>query len=129
MKIPEGYLKLVEKIESNEIEVVDLTGSELGESCLLYIIEKLNSKVKNLKLTKNKITDDFLAHIIQFLDNIVVLNLGSNQLSEKCLDILIENRGELTNIKNIVLTQNKIPERRNKAKLEKLRGSGVIINI
>lgn len=79
------------------------------------------SKVKTAKLIRNKLTDEGLAKILPFMGDLVTLNLSQNSLTEKVLDILINNRSLIPKIKNIVLSLNKIVERKDKKKIDELR--------
>jgi hypothetical protein len=49
------------------------------------------------------------------------MNLSQNNLTEKTLDILTKGRQMIPKVKNIVLSQNKINERKDKKKIDELR--------
>ena len=51
------------------------------------------------------------------MSNVITLNLSQNYLTDHVLDIFMEARNQLPNIKNIILSQNKIIERKHKAKI------------
>lgn len=55
------------------------------------------------------------------MQDLVTLNLSQNLLTDKILDILIQNRQMMPKVKNIVLSLNKIVERKDKKKIDELR--------
>ena len=55
------------------------------------------------------------------MQDLVTLNLSQNVLTDKILDILIQNRQMIPKVKNIVLSLNKIVERKDKKKIDELR--------
>lgn len=73
-----------------------------------------NTKVKTLKLIRNKLSDEGIAKMIPLLSNIISLNLSQNQLTENTLTTLIDNRGNLPLLRTVVLSQTKIVERKSK---------------
>ena len=50
---------MIEGISSDSLETVDLTNAELGDSTTLQVVEMMrgNSRVKTLKLIRNKLSD------------------------------------------------------------------------
>ena len=85
--------------------------------------------MKTVKLIRNKLTDDTVLKIIPYLKGIITLNLSQNQLTDRVVDILIENRGTLESIKSVILSQNKINERKVKPKIDKLKLLDVVVSI
>jgi hypothetical protein len=59
--------------------------------------------------------------MLPFMQDLVTLNLSQNLLTDKVLDILIQNRQLIPKVKNIVLSLNKIVERKDKKKIDELR--------
>ena len=59
IEVPEKYRKMVEGLKDDKIEIADFTGAELGDSKLILLCEYIakSSKLRSLKLNKNKITD------------------------------------------------------------------------
>jgi hypothetical protein len=55
------------------------------------------------------------------MQDLVTLNLSQNLLTDKVLDILIQNQQLIPKVKNIVLSLNKIVERKDKKKIDELR--------
>ena len=99
-----------------------MTNAELGDAVVLQICELLSgSKVKTVKLIRNKITDEGLSKMLPFMQDLVALNLSQNLLTDKILDILVQNRQMIPKVKNIVLSLNKIVERKDKKKIDELR--------
>jgi len=63
------------------------------------------------------------------LANASTLNLSQNGLTEAVLDIFIEARDNLPNLKNLILSQNKIIERKHRAKIEQLKSMGLVVSV
>lgn len=64
-----------------------------------------------IKLVKNNLTDDGLSILLGHLandDTIQVLNMTSNQLTSKCLDLFIEIGQKNSFLKTIYLSHNKV---------------------
>ena len=55
------------------------------------------------------------------MSNITTLNLSQNLLTDNVLDILYENRKYLGNLRTVILSQNKIMERKHKLKIDRLK--------
>lgn len=89
----------------------------------------LGSKVKTVKLIRNKLTDECLKNIIPYLKNVSVLNLAQNYLTDESLDIIIRNKQELRELKSIVLSQNKMFQRKNREKVEMIKQLGVTVTM
>jgi hypothetical protein len=56
--------------------------------------------------------------MLPYLGNAITLNLSQNLLTERVLDIFIDNRELLPKVKNIILSLNKIIERKHKNKID-----------
>ncbi len=83
----------MENLYADNIETLDLTNAELGDTVISQICSYLSgTKVKTVKLIRNKLTDDGLAKILPYIDNVMTLNLSQNMFTEKVLDIFITNR-------------------------------------
>ena len=116
---------------NDTVEAVDLTNAELGDSCVLHILElmKENTKVKSLKLIRNKLTDEGVAKMIPYFGTLVSLNLSQNQLTEHTLTLITNNRSNLPNLRSLVLSQTKVVERKSKAVIEKLRKMEIAVSV
>lgn len=68
---------------SDSLETVDLTNAELGDTQILKILDlmKYNTKVKSLKLIRNKLTDEGVSSMLPLFSNLTTLNLSQNQLT------------------------------------------------
>lgn len=55
------------------------------------------------------------------MSNITTLNLSQNLLTDNVLDILYENRKYLGSLRTVILSQNKIMERKHKLKIDRLK--------
>lgn len=131
LKLPDKYQKLVSAAICEVVEVFDLTNCGLDENTVSCILElaKSNKTIRSLKLIRNRITDEGLEKIIPHLANISTLNLSQNHLSEKALDLLYGNLHQLPQLRNVILTQNKIKEKALKLKLDEFKRSNVAIVI
>lgn len=130
IKVTERFEKILEGIADDKLETVDLTNAELGDASIIIISEFFNgSKARTVKLIRNKLTDDAIAKILPYLRGVITLNLSQNLLTERVLDILIEGRNYLGSMRSVILSQNKIMERKAKSKLEKLKELDLIISI
>lgn len=82
---------------------------------------KFNTKVKALKLIRNKITDEGIASMLPYFSNLTTINLSQNQLTENTLSMIADNKCNMPLLKNVVLSQTKIVERKSKPLIEKLK--------
>ena len=60
---------------------------------------------------------------------VVTLNLSQNFLTDRVLDILANGRSFLPVMRNIILSQNKIIERKHKNKIDKLRNMNLTVSV
>ena len=110
--------------------MVDFTNAELGDSTIAIIAEFLNgSKAKTVKFIRNKINDETIAKILPYMGSVITLNLSQNFLTDRVLDILIDGRHHMTAMKSIILSQNKIIERKHKIRIEKLRSLDLTVSV
>ena len=63
------------------------------------------------------------------MGGVVTLNLSQNYLTDRALDILIDGRDYLASMKSIILSQNKIIERKHKLKIDKLRSLDLTVSV
>jgi hypothetical protein len=75
-------------------------------------------KIKSLKLIRNKLTDDILDNLWPHLTNISVLNLSQNLFTDRVIESFISNMSKVPNLKNLVLSLNKINARNTKSRIE-----------
>ena len=88
------------------------------------------SKARTIKFIRNKLTDSGIEKLLPSLSNAQILNLSQNNLTEAVIDIFIKHRfGYLSGLKNIILSQNKIIERKHKAKIDQLRAMNVVVSV
>jgi len=87
---------------------------EINDALIVYIVEYLKSKKMKfsmIKLVKNNLTDEGLSVLLGYLandDTTQVLNLTSNQLTPKSLDLFIEVGMKNSFLKTIYLSHNKV---------------------
>ncbi len=55
------------------------------------------------------------------MEKVCTWNLSQNFLTERVLDIFIQEREAMPDLKNLILAQNKIIERKHKNKIDQLR--------
>lgn len=67
--------------------------------------------------------------MLPYLGNAITLNLSQNLLTERVLDIFIDNRELLPKVKNIILSLNKIIERKHKNKIDELRKLDITVSV
>ncbi len=97
---------------------------------ILQICEFIpGTRIKTIKFIRNKLTDDCLTKMIPYISNVITLNLSQNLFTEKVLDIFIENRDMLPKMKNIILSLNKIIERKHKGKIDELRKLDITVSV
>ena len=82
-----------------------------------------------MKLINNKLNDDAIQKILPYMGGVITLNLSQNFLTDRVLDILFNGKEHLHAIKSIILCQNKIIERKHKAKIDKLRGLDLTLSV
>jgi len=115
---------------NDTLDVLDLTNAELGDSTILQICEFLRgTKVRTVKFIRNKLSDDVIPKLMSSMHCVVTLNLGQNLLTEHAIDHLINNRNSMPNMKSIILSQNKIIERKHKSLIEKLRKLDLTVSV
>lgn len=83
IKIPEKYEKMLEGVLTDSVETVDFTNAEMGDAISLQICEMMkgNTKPRNLKLIRNKITDDGFAKMLPLLGGFSLINFSQNVLT------------------------------------------------
>ncbi len=57
---------------------------------------------------RNKLSDEMICQIWPFIGNASTLNLSQNNLSDRVLDSLLMNYKKVPNLKNIIMSQNKL---------------------
>ena len=82
-----------------------------------------------MKFIRNKLTDEGVAKILPNLGNATSINLSQNALTENVLDILCENAHFLPHLKTVILSQNKIIERKHRSKIEKVKKLGWTVSV
>ena len=103
----------------------------MGDELAIHVLDSLGSKAKALKLVRNKLTDNFLRTMAKKMRNICTLNLAQNQLTDRSIDLIYESlkNKELPQLKSIVLSQNKIIERKVKERVGRFKEMGVIVSL
>lgn len=130
IKIPEKYEKVIEGILQDSLDIVDLTNAELGDATISVIAEAIaGSKARTIKLIRNKLTDEGVAKILPHLSHLTCINLSQNMLTDNILDILAESEKSLPCLKTVILSQNKIIERKHRAKIDKVKKFGWTVSV
>jgi hypothetical protein len=80
-----------------------------------------------VKLIRNRLTDEFVDKLLPQLSHTMVLNLSQNFLTDRVFDSLMNGVSQMPNLRNVVLTQNRIRERSWKLKIDEFRKLNVNI--
>lgn len=100
---------MMQNLVADQLQTLDFTNAQLGDATIMQVCEFVHgTKVKTLKLIRNKISDDTIQKILPYLGGVITLNLSQNNLTDRTLDILHSGRGYLHSIKSIILSQTKI---------------------
>ena len=59
--------------------------------------------------------------MLPFLSNLITINLSQNQLTENSLLMFVDNKPNMPLLKNVILSQTKIVERKSKPLIERLK--------
>ena len=113
-------------------DTLDMTGCSLNDQEIYQVILAANEhkSIQNLKLSKNKLTNEGLSQILPYLDYTTSLNVSYNQLTEDVFDELLKCKEGLPYLRIVNLTHNRIiNEKRAKAKTEDLKKMGVIVTL
>ncbi len=115
-----------DKLETLDLCAFDMPDNEILQ-CLDYVHSK--KKVKCLKLSQNKLTNDGFTQIIAYLKFTTNLNLSSNLLTEDVLNTLIKQREKVPNLRILNLAHNKVNERKAKVYVDELKKQGIIVTL
>jgi len=87
---------------------------------LVKCIKAFSGPVRSLNLSKNKISDDGIGHIVKALceSQIESVNLQANKLSEKCVEGIVGSLKTNKNLRILDLSNNAIGSRLMKNKLK-----------
>lgn len=102
--------------ERDNLDTLDLTGYSLNDIEIYEVMAYLKpvKKIKGLKLVKNRLTNEGLLRIIDFMPLVTNINLSFNQLGDESISILLNNRIKIPYLRIINLSNNKINERKTK---------------
>ena len=64
-----------------------------------------------------------------YLSNISVLNLSQNYFTDRAIESFVGNMSKVPQLKNLVLSQNKINARNTKSRVEELRRFDITISL
>jgi hypothetical protein len=113
--VPEKIEKVLEALYMDSLDILDLTNTELGDAIILQICEFLRgTKVKTVKFIRCKITDECIPKMSAALGNVITLYLSQNQLTEASMEHIIKYRENMPHLRSLILSQNKIIERKHK---------------
>jgi len=132
--VTDKFEPIIQGIQYNTIESADLTGAELGDQGIYKLSEYLrnNTRLKSLKLLKNKITDDGITALINALycnKTLQTLNLSQNYLTEKSVDAFAQLFRLQNSVKMIYFNQNPMSLRLLKSKVKEIGSLGITVNI
>lgn len=85
------------------------------------------SRVKTLKLIRNKLTDECLPKLLECCleCKITTINLSQNSLTDYALEVL-EN-AEYRDLRSITLNQNRINQRNARSRIQELKRIGLTV--
>jgi len=134
LNIADKFEGVVDGIKQNCIETADLTGADLGDQGVYQLVDYLkgNTRLKSLKLLKNKISDDgglLLVDALYYNNTIQTLNLTQNLLTEKTVDAFLELFRTHRTLRTIYFNQNSISLRNIKNKVKEMTMLGVNVSI
>lgn len=130
IKVPEKIQKILEQLYNDSLDVLDLTNAELGDSVVVQICQFLRgTKVRSVKFIRNKLSDEVIPRMMFALGSIITMNLSQNNLTEHALDYLIAKRNLMPNMKSIILSQNRIIERKHKNHIDRLRKLDLTVSV
>ena len=107
----------------------------MGDGNLIMLCEYIAkaSKLKNLKLIKNKLTDESMEYLFQACScskNLTALNMAHNHLTEKSLETINRVTGENgSSLKYITLSFNKINKKAVKGRIEELARKNINVSV
>ena len=130
-----GNLAFAERMLSDfkkSKDTLDMTGCSLNDDEIYQVILAANEhkSIQNLKLSKNKLTNEGVMQILPYLDFATSVNFSYNQLTEDVFDELIKCKEGLPYLRIVNLTHNRIiNEKKAKGKMEDLKKLGVIVTL
>lgn len=133
--LSDKFLSVIEELKKDKLEIVDFTNAELGDNNLIMLCEYISksSKVKVLKLNRNKLTDQCLGFLVSSCNNtkITTINLSNNVFTEQSIDYLfkLNSNGSKSQIRHVSLNFNKISRKIVKKKIEELSKINVMVTI
>lgn len=77
--------------------------------------------MRTVKFIRNKLSDDAVAKMIAAFGGVTTLNLSQNYLTEQTLIHLANSRNNMPALRTVILSQNKIIERKHKEFIERLK--------
>lgn len=77
--------------------------------------------MRTVKFIRNKLSDDAVAKMIAAFSGVTTLNLSQNYLTEQTLIHLANSRNSMPALRTVILSQNKIIERKHKEFIERLK--------
>ena len=101
-------------------DTLDMTGCSLNDDEIYQVVLGANEhkSIQNLKVSKNKLTNDGFVRILPYLDFATSINLSYNQLTEDVFDELLKCKEGLPYLRIVNLTHNRIiNEKKGKMKM------------
>lgn len=85
--------------------------------------------MRTAKFIRCKLTDDCVGKLIPCLGNIATLYLSQNLLTEASIEHLINGRESLPQLRSVILSQNKIIERKHKPYIDRLKKLDINVSV
>lgn len=103
----------------------------MGDAIVLQLCDYIrnSTKLRSLKLIRNKISDEAFPVLIDACSEsrVTSLNLGQNLLTDKALEVLA--KCELKELRALTLSQNRINLRNCKNKVAEFKKAGLTVSI
>lgn len=134
MNLNEKFAKIINSFKQDSLEIIDLTGAELGDTGVSYIAEYIacSRNARSLKLLKNKISDEGAGVLIKALSGnyfIHTVNLTQNMLTDKSMDNFAGLIKTNSTIKNLYLSLNSISALKCKNRIKEFKTLGTNVYI
>lgn len=134
MNLNEKFAKIINNLKQDSLEIIDLTGAELGDTGVNFIAEYItcSRNARSLKLLKNKISDEGAGVLIKALNGnyfIHTVNLTQNMLTDKSMDSFAGLIKTNDTIKNLYLSLNNISALKCKNRIKEFKTLGTNVYI
>lgn len=85
--------------------------------------------MRTVKFIRNKLSDEGVLRMIPYLGGVATLNLSQNFLTEVSLTHLANLRNSMQSLKTVILSQNRINDRKHKEFIDRLKKMDLTVSI